>query len=164
MDGGDSSFCHDEGVSDPSANCDDPPYSTSTQGTCTEIGSTYVDSSAPDHMSDPSGALPIWDCPSLDYFNAQGEHVNYSLQNNALMKGVDSSSSISITGDAVKVVYAHFLLFGNVEGDTWTPRVTIAIGIVPSSTDPAVNGDVLNLETTVSARTIDCSQDGSLQC
>jgi hypothetical protein len=43
-----------------------------------------------------------------------------------------------------------------VEGDAWTPRVTIAIGVVPSSTDPAVNSDVLNLETTISARTIDC--------
>lgn len=167
-------FCHDAsnntGVND---NCDNPPYSAPGDSDfvsgCTEIDSGYPEGiiSAPDAL--PNGDLPTWDCPSLDYFNAQGEEVNYSLQNGALVESdsaTATSTFVSITGNSVRVTNLHFIIFGNMEGDAWTPRVTIAIGVVPSSTDPAVNSDVLDLQTTVSARTIDCTQGGggTAQC
>ncbi len=167
-----SLFCHDEGNNAGlNDNCNNPPYSAPGDpgfvSGCTEFDSRYA-YSAPDTIpqgSPGAGDLPMWDCPSLDYLNAQGEHVNYSLQDGALVESVDSSSTQSITGDSVTVKDLHFILFGNVEGDSWTPRVTVVIGVVPSSTDPAVNSDVLNLETTVSARTIDCIPSvSSTQC
>jgi prepilin-type N-terminal cleavage/methylation domain-containing protein len=166
-------FCHDQGNNTGlNNNCNNPPGAapgdpdfTPTSG-CTEIDSGYA-YSALDTIpqgSPGAGDLPVWDCPSLDYFNTQGEHVNYSLQNGALMRSDSAAvppTPQSITGNGVTVKSLHFIIFGNIEGDSWTPRVTIAIGVVPSSTDPAVNSDVLNLETTISARTIDCYSDSN---
>jgi prepilin-type N-terminal cleavage/methylation domain-containing protein len=160
-------FCHDAGNNtDVNDNCNNPPYSVPGDSDfvsgCTEIDSGYSYPSAPDALA--NGDLPMWDCPSFDYFTAQGEEVNYSLQNGALMESdssVSTSTFVSITGNSVRVTKLHFIIFGNMEGDAWTPRVTIVIGVVPSSTDPAVNSDVLNLQTTVSARTIDCTPSGS---
>jgi len=104
-------------------------------------------------------ASGAWSCNALDYYTAQGDHVNYSLAAGALVR-TDSKESggapVSITGNDVSVKYLNFTLFGNLEGDHWTPRITIAIGIVPSSSDPGVSGDVLQFQTTVSAREIDC--------
>jgi prepilin-type N-terminal cleavage/methylation domain-containing protein len=162
-------FCHDaDNNTNVNDNCNNPPYSdqfvenSGFISGCTPIDSGYSYPSAPDSL--PNGDLPMWDCPSLDYFNAQGEEVNYSRQNGALVESnssVSTSTFVSITGDSVTVKDLHFIIFGNMEGDAWTPRVTIVIGVVPSSTDPAVNSDVLNLETTVSGRTIDCSTNGN---
>jgi prepilin-type N-terminal cleavage/methylation domain-containing protein len=154
-------FCHDaDNNTGLNSNCNNPPYSvdSSAEG-CTSIDSDYYNySGALDALG--NGDLPMWDCPSLDYTNAQGQEVNYSLQNGALVESnssVSTSTFVSITGDSVRVTNLHFIIFGNMEGDAWTPRVTIVLGVVPSSTDPAVNSDVLNLQTTVSARTIDCT-------
>lgn len=108
-------------------------------------------------------ASNVWTCDALDYYNAAGGHVNYSLRNGALAKSDTNAAdptAQSITGNDVSVKYLHFILYGNLEGDHWTPRVTVAIGVAPSSTDPGVSGDVLNMETTISARQIDCSAGG----
>jgi prepilin-type N-terminal cleavage/methylation domain-containing protein len=162
-------FCHDQNAFGLNNNCNLPPGTDPSGSPASLVGCTEIDSGyaypAPDKLA--NGNLPMWDCPSLDYFNAQGQHVNYALDPTAgaLIRSTDSSEPLSITGDSVTVKSIHFILFGNMEGDSWTPRVTIMIGIVPSSTDPAVNGDVLNLETTVSARTIDCySNNSSTSC
>jgi len=164
-------FCHDADVNGNVNNsCNNPPYTnpgdTGFVSGCinpnSPIDSGYSYPSAPDALL--NGDLPMWDCPSLDYTNAQGQEVNYSLQNGALVESnssVSTSTFVSITGDSVRVTNLHFIIFGNMEGDAWTPRVTIVLGVVPSSTDPAVNSDVLNLQTTVSARTIDCTSGGS---
>lgn len=166
-------FCHAPGSTSPNSNCDSPPGGGGNNPTlCTiDIDSGYPGggNSYPALYNLPDGDLPAWNCPSLDYFNAQGADVNYSLQGGQLIKSdptVNNGAPESITGDSVTVKYLHFILFGNLEGDTWTPRVTIVLGVVPSSTDPAVNSDVLNLQTTVSARTIDCytNSSGSSQC
>ena len=79
------------------------------------------------------------------------------------MESVNSSAPQSITGNAVSVKYLKFQLFGQTEGDHWPPRITISLGIAASSTDTAVMNDVFNLETTVSARTINCVP-GTTQC
>ena len=140
-------FCHDPGVSQYSSRCDDQ-YSTSTP-TCAVVSS-----------SDPNSP---WTCPSLDFYDANGNEINYSWADGALTESVNSSTPQSITGNTVSVKYLQFQLFGQTEGDQWPPRITISIGIAASSTDPAVMNDVFNLETTVSARTIDCVP-GTTQC
>jgi prepilin-type N-terminal cleavage/methylation domain-containing protein len=152
-------FCHDTGSTAPSDNCYSPVGSDSETAVMCDTtidpgNDAYAHGPSGDRL--PNGDLPMWDCPSIDYFNAQGAHVNYSLQNGALMESIDGNPAQSITGDSVFIKKLHFVIFGNIEGDSWTPRVTIVMDVVPSSTDPAVNSDSLNLETTVSARTIDC--------
>ncbi len=97
-----------------------------------------------------------WTCDTLDFYDAGSNNIVYSLQNGALIESVNSNASSSITGNTVSVKYLKFQLYGQTEGDHWPPRVTISLGISPSSTDPGISSDVLNLETTVSARTIDC--------
>jgi prepilin-type N-terminal cleavage/methylation domain-containing protein len=94
----------------------------------------------------------------LNFYNAAGSNVVYSLHNGALMK-LDPSVGASaqpITGNNVVVKYLIFTLSGNTEGDHWTPRVTISLGVAPSSSDPGITNSVLDLQTSVSARGIDC--------
>jgi prepilin-type N-terminal cleavage/methylation domain-containing protein len=122
-----------------------------------------LSSSIPDPLA-PGGS---WTCAALDFYDAEGNEIIYELSpDGELMEGVNSSSSLqSITGDTVSVKYLNFEVFGQTEGDSWPPRVTISIGIAPSSTDPAVANDVINLQTTVSARSIDCVPFSSVaQC
>jgi len=120
-----------------------------------------------------TGCSPItpdlWTCNNiLDFYNADGAEVDYALApgggatvGGALERSVGGQSSYTpITGDNVDVTYLKFTIFGNTEGDNWPPRITISMGIAASSTDPAVANDVINLQTTVSARNIDCTQDG----
>jgi prepilin-type N-terminal cleavage/methylation domain-containing protein len=108
----------------------------------------------------PSGS---WTCTALDFYDDGSNNIVYSLQNGALTESINRNPAQSITGNAVSVKYLQFQLFGQTEGDHWPPRVTISIGISPSSTDPAIMNNVFNLETTVSARTIDCVP-GTSQC
>jgi prepilin-type N-terminal cleavage/methylation domain-containing protein len=110
----------------------------------------------------PTAPDGSWVCKALDFYDAEGAHVEYALPTTGSASGTLSESTDggatfqSITGNDVSLKYLEFWLFGQVEGDHWTPRITITMGIAPSSTDPGVEGDVFNLETTVSARTIDC--------
>jgi prepilin-type N-terminal cleavage/methylation domain-containing protein len=99
----------------------------------------------------------VWTCNGLlDFYNANTQNVDYTLGAGALDRSQGGGVAIPITGDNVDVTYLTFTLFGNTEGDHWPPRITIAMGVAPNSTDPALASDVLNLETTVSAREIDC--------
>ena len=132
-------FCHDPGDSTYSSRCNDS-NNTSTP-TCTV---------------DNSSSTPVWTCPSIDFYDSEGNHINYSSADSALTESINGGAAQSITGNAVSVKYLQFKLFGQTEGDHWPPRVTVSIGIAPSSTDPAVSNNVFDLETTVSARTIDC--------
>ncbi len=109
-------------------------------------------------------ASSTWTCPSLDFRDANGNEIKYSWAAGALTESINSSTPQSITGDTVSVRYLKFQLFGQTEGDHWPPRITISIGIAASSTDPAIMSDVFNLETTVSARTIDCTPGSNPQC
>ncbi len=91
-----------------------------------------------------------WTCSALVFTNAEGEGVTYSTGSGALTR-----NGSAITSGNVAVKYLTFTLFGQVPGDHWNPRITMAMGIAPSSTDPAIAGDVIRLETTVSARQAD---------
>ena len=70
--------------------------------------------------------------------------------------------STPITGSNVTITHLTFTLFGNLEGDHWNPRITISIGVQPN--DSTVNWTTADLETTVSAREIDCTQGASPSC
>lgn len=101
----------------------------------------------------------------LDFYNAYGQNIDYVLSGGALERSETGLGNfIPITSNEVAVKYLTFTLFGNTEGDHWPPRITISLGIAPSSTDPAVANDVLNLQTTISAREIDCTQGASPSC
>lgn len=126
-------FCHDYNASTPSAPC---------ASFCSITGQG-------------------WTCDGfLDFYSATPANVKYILQNGALARSENGGSAQAITGENVSVKYLTFQLFGNIENDHWNPRITILMGVAPSSTDPAIANDVLNLETTVSARGIDCNTDG----
>lgn len=123
-------FCHDPNVGTPNLAC---------AGPCTVTGQG-------------------WTCDGLlDFRNAASADVNYVLKNGALARSENGGTAQPITGENVAVKYLTFRLFGNLEGDHWNPRITILMGVAPSSTDPALATNVLNLETTVSARQIDCT-------
>ena len=95
----------------------------------------------------------------INFQNANSENVVYEVVNGSLERqnlSASPSTPEEITGSNVAVKYLIFTLAGNTEGDHWNPRITISMGVAPSSTDPAVANDVMNLETTVSARSIDC--------
>jgi prepilin-type N-terminal cleavage/methylation domain-containing protein len=107
----------------------------------------------------------------IDFYDAQGYEVDYAL---APGGGVTSAGALErnqagngyepITSDNVTLKYLTFTIFGTTEGDNWPPRITISMGVVASSTDPAVANDVINLQTTVSARNIDCTQTTPQKC
>lgn len=149
-------FCHDSGSNAPLASC----------APCTITDSGYSDPGAPAHLS-VDGNLPVWTCSALDFFNSNSEHVNYALSNGVLMRSdstQNGGAAQPLTSNDVTVKYLSFRMFGNTEGDGWPPRITILLGIAPSSTDPAIANTVLNFETTVSGRQVDCTPGPSPQC
>ena len=102
-----------------------------------------------------------WTCQNfLEFYNADSQKVDYLLLNGVVERSVDGGTPEAITGDNVTVPYLTFVLFGNTEGDHWNPRITIAVGVAPN--DATVNWNTANLETSVSARQIDCTSAG--QC
>lgn len=145
-------FCH---ASDPSAT-----NGSGADAACDPSSCTFTDPG-----TGPGGIGSTWTCPALDFYDAQGCNVAYSLTNGSMFTRTSScdngGAAQPVTSDNVLVRYLQFTLFGNLEGDTWNPRITISIGISPSSTDPALAGNVIDLQTTVSARAIDCSASGA---
>lgn len=96
----------------------------------------------------------------IDFHNSETADVNYELTNGALERSENGGALQPITAANVSVQYLTFRLFGSAEGDHWNPRITVSMGVAPSSTDPAVSNTILNLQTTVSARAIDCGATG----
>jgi prepilin-type N-terminal cleavage/methylation domain-containing protein len=131
--------------------CNDPNNNGSLNATC----ATYCTVSG-----------NVWTCNGfLDFYNASGFNVDYKLEGGALERSQSGAGGFApITGTASHISYLTFTLFGATEGDHWTPRVTLAIGVSPSSTDPGISSDVANLETTVTARQIDCTSGGAPSC
>lgn len=97
--------------------------------------------------------------PELNFTNAGGEDVTYCLFSGALERGVGSGISCGdanfekITNEDVAVEYLSFYLHGHSNGDEYPPRVTITLGVRPI--DPTVASFTTDLQTTVSARTLD---------
>lgn len=113
---------------------------------------------------------------TFSFINAEGDTVKYFLapdnapdNANVLEKTVVPSgetigTTLPITGTNINVSYFNAILFGRVSsalfssggdsGDHWNPRITITLGIQPK--EASLSGTVLNLQTTVSARHIEC--------
>ncbi len=94
----------------------------------------------------------------LNFVNAASQPVTYRLAGNAIVREVANSfggpvTTETITSDNVSVRYLAFTLRGNLSGDGWPPRITIAVGV--SSNDPVFKDAIINLQTTISARQID---------
>jgi prepilin-type N-terminal cleavage/methylation domain-containing protein len=137
---------------------------------CNITYSTYADPNAPVVLnSNPAGNsdLPIWTCNALQFYNSNSAKVTYYVDNGMLMRQDSSENNDTpeaITNGNVTIKYFDVTMFGNTEGDNWTPRITVALGIAPSSTDPTLQNNILNLQTTISARLIDCTTGSPPQC
>lgn len=133
-------FCHDSGSGVPNLACS--PH-------CTVAGGN------------------VWQCDDfIDFYSATPEEVQYRLVNGTLERSAGGGGNFEpLTSDNVNVQYLSFYLQGQLEGDHWNPRITITMEVAPSSTylTPGYN-NVLNLQTTVSARAIDCAAGGSAPC
>jgi prepilin-type N-terminal cleavage/methylation domain-containing protein len=101
-------------------------------------------------------------CPTLTFIDADGNNVEYALNVSGILEKSVGSSTQEITGSNVKVQYLDFILFGNSPTDHWNPRITVTLGMQPNDISPS--GNVLNLETTISARQIDCTQGNPPSC
>jgi hypothetical protein len=99
-------------------------------------------------------------CSNLAFINADGETVAYELQDGVLIKSVDGGVTYSpVTGADATIPYFSVLLFGNTPGDHWNPRVTLSIGVTANNS--TLTNQTVNLQTTVSARAIDCDAGGN---
>ena len=109
-------------------------------------------------QTDPmTGALS---CDDIAFVNAEGQTVVYALQGGILQKSVDGGATYdAVTATSITIPYFNVLVFGNTAGDHWNPRITVQIGV--ASNDSTLVGQGLNLQTTVSARSIDCDASGS---
>jgi prepilin-type N-terminal cleavage/methylation domain-containing protein len=104
-------------------------------------------------------ASQVFRCGDLVFYNGQGETVTYSRSGNALLR-----NGVQLTASNVVLKYMNFTIFGNIAGDHWNPRITISMGVAPVSNDVALSNNVLNLQTSVSARGIDCRPSGPNPC
>ncbi|MGC9968153.1 MAG: prepilin-type N-terminal cleavage/methylation domain-containing protein [Minisyncoccia bacterium] len=108
-----------------------------------------------------------WQCDNLiAFFSATPQEVQYRLENGAIKREIGGSGNFDpVTSDNVDVRHLSFYLQGQTEGDNWTPRITISMEVSPSSTylTPGYN-TVLDLQTTVSARAIDCTSGPTASC
>jgi prepilin-type N-terminal cleavage/methylation domain-containing protein len=130
---------------------------------CNDINNNGSPSAACWPACSINAVTQTWTCTNfLEYYNANSEKVDYSLVNGVVERSVGDGAPQAITGDNVSIQNLTFTLFGNIEGDHWNPRVTISIGVVPH--DQTVTWTTANLETTVSARAIDCTQGGAPSC
>lgn len=136
---------------------------------CSVTYSSYADPNAPGAGSSTENYdLPIWTCSALQFYNANSAQVTYSVVNGMLMRADSSENNgaaEAITNGNVTIKYFKVIMFGNTEGDNWPPRITLALGVAASSSDPVLENNVLNLQTTISARLIDCTTASSTpQC
>ena len=100
-----------------------------------------------------TGAQQPLSCAGIQFFNANGQQVTYARGANGALTRTTTSSE-PLMGGNVSTTFLSFTIFGDVNGnDTthWPPRVTIDLGVAPSSTNLP---SVINLQTTVSARGI----------
>lgn len=138
-------FCNTIGGTSPSPAC---------------ASSCIVDPSVPDPNAPDTH---FWQCSNfLEYYNASGQRIDYSLDSQGVLyRSVDGTAQ-PLTGSNVSIKYLTFEIWGNTEGDHWNPRVTVSIGVAPN--DPTVNWTTASLQTSVSAREIDCTQGASPSC
>lgn len=84
----------------------------------------------------------------LTFNSANGTVSHYYLDGSRIAK-----NGQDLTPDSINVRYLRFYLYGNQDGDGRPPRVTIILGVSPR--ENGVRNNVVNVQTTVSARNID---------
>jgi hypothetical protein len=114
---------------------------------------------------------PTLTCSGIEFYISNGDQVQYFLGNgqhgsptSTVIYREDNGAISPITGANVKITNLNFAIFGSFEGDHWNPRTTILVGAEPD--DGTISWAAINLETSVSARTIDCVPNpvGAPQC
>lgn len=93
-------------------------------------------------------------CSGVQFYNANGQQVTYARNANGALART-TTSSYPLMGGNVSTTFLSFTLFGDVGGvdnTHWPPRITVNIGVAPSSTN--LSFSTINLQTTVSARGI----------
>jgi prepilin-type N-terminal cleavage/methylation domain-containing protein len=85
-------------------------------------------------------------CDELLFTDADGETVEYGLSDEGVLtRKVNDGVREHFTAEQVRVAYLHFFV-----PDTLPQRVTISLGV--GVRDQELEGNVTNLETTVSSR------------
>lgn len=140
-------FCHAPGADSPSKDVPCAPPGD----LCTVI----------DDGVDDGATTETWSCPWLEFYNANGDKIDYELSSpgSGILERSDNGeyngALEALTSSSTFITNLSFIIFGNLEGDHWNPRITIAVSARP--TNSTVSWATANLETTVSARSIDCT-------
>lgn len=88
-------------------------------------------------------------CSQLRFQNANKENVTYFFdeQNGSLDRVIDTGAPEAMTAANIKIHYVNFWLLNDPK---YPPRITASLGI--GGTDPSLEGNVTNIQTTVSSR------------
>ncbi len=103
-----------------------------------------------------TGALNIpCDGGTLRFTNAKNEAIvyRYNAASQAFERQMSGGAFQSLVSDTVSVRSVAFVLTGNLPTDGLPPRITISIGVTPKGTGLA--GNIINFQTTISARRLD---------
>lgn len=102
-------------------------------------------------------------CPNypneIRFINTNGQAVRYSLsaggtiQKDTTDLNTSLTTSAQITGSNAAIQYLSFVIRGNNPGDLLQSRITVVIGV--SAKAIGVSGNVVSLQTTISARQLD---------
>ena len=101
-----------------------------------------------------SGTQQPQTCAGIQFFNANGQQVTYARDASGMLTRTTTSSE-PLMGGNVSTTFLSFTVFGDVSGNDathWPPRITIDLGVAPSSTN--LPSSTVNLQTTISARGI----------
>lgn len=98
--------------------------------------------------------VALYECNVLKFTNADADKVEYRLgRGGGIERGVNGTDFSKITADNIKVEYLTFRLLGELTTDQAVPRVTINLGISPSS--KSIETAPVQIQTTVSSRQAD---------
>jgi prepilin-type N-terminal cleavage/methylation domain-containing protein len=114
----------------------------------------YLFSPPQSSCTNNGGDPATYSCSGIEFYDASGQEVVYSRDANGALAQTINGSSSEMMGGSVSTTYLGFVIFGDTTDNdktTWPPRITIALGVEPSSTQII---STLNLQTTVSARGI----------
>jgi prepilin-type N-terminal cleavage/methylation domain-containing protein len=90
----------------------------------------------------------------ISFVNFYDRDVVYRLNNFGIEKSIDGGVSFKkITADDVVINHLVFIVDGGNLSDGKQPRITILMGV--SSKESGVSGSIINLQTTVSPRSLD---------
>jgi len=95
------------------------------------------------------------DTGTLGFTNAKNEPVvyRYNAAAQAFERQVNGGAFQPLVSDTVNIRSVTFVLMGNLPTDGLPPRITISIGVTPKAA--GLGGNIINFQTTISARRLD---------